>query len=768
LKSFSASTVKSWFQYRCERKARYELCSDEELAAVPVVKDVREAAWATLGNEFEERVVQRLAREGGLLLPAPGEKVLSEALTTAFLRGDRPEHLAAQVNLKPSRVPRFLQGTGLDLTRNIADLVRRERMSDGTLRFTVIDIKATRRATAFHKTQVAFYVRVLEERLAEMRLANAVEFDQSGEVWRIPDDGDAQGDRYQAEQFALRPYLRLVDEFCRDVLPTIARKRIGPGGFDETFFHIYFKCEQCAFLDHCAQAIDADRGADRDVSAVPGITHESKRALHRLGVRTVGQLSGARGLALSPGAGWALTRNASKLTARASALATGRIQRTDEQQTFLMPPRADVRLFVSIDFDPIDDRLAAIGYRRVDDGVVSREQCRVPATNSKRDEGEALVDVLGLLIEDLVEIDQVNRKTADGGDEGQAIFAHIFFYEAAEAINLQKAIGRHLDDPRIRGGLLHLVRLFPPEEVVPEPEFRGAHHLPATAVRSVLEQLYALPTAVSYDLRQTSQALAAVGGGPAYLPAPGFERPFSALLSIDVIRGFREAAIGAPTSAAIEADVSARLAALDGVVAWLFAQHADAEGRGVPLLRLNKRPFQFQQSFNPLEAGDLDVLLACELLENRAGLLEALIGLAQPAIRRRDAGRCMTGLRFLGSNAWGRQKLVRFGVPPESRETDIGPSDFRLILTDDSPDLRLDPQSWNLVECRLKPPTDEDPLRPDVVKLLMDREVYDGDLFQQLLRDTAEGGWCLDRPFHDVNTEKAARFLRHLAGSVEP
>ena len=87
LKSFSASTVNSWFQYRCERKVRYELSSDAELAAVPVLKDVREAPWAKLGNEYEIRVVRRLAAEGGLLQPAAGETVLSERLTLAFLRG---------------------------------------------------------------------------------------------------------------------------------------------------------------------------------------------------------------------------------------------------------------------------------------------------------------------------------------------------------------------------------------------------------------------------------------------------------------------------------------------------------------------------------------------------------------------------------------------------------------------------------------------------------------------------------------------------------
>src|SRR3546814_13672538 len=64
----------------------------------------------------------------------------------------------------------------------------------------------------------------------------------------------------------------------------------------------------------------------------------------------------------------------------------------------------------------------------------------------------------------------------------------------------------------------------------------------------------------------------------------------------------------------------------------------------MPLLRLAKKPFRFQASFDPLNAIDLDVLLACELLENRAGLLAALINLAQPAARRRDAGRCLAGL----------------------------------------------------------------------------------------------------------------------------
>src|SRR3546814_4876664 len=78
--------------------------------------------------------------------------------------------------------------------------------SDLAASLTVIDVKATRRATAFHKTQVAFYVRVLEELLRELKLTSSevTTINPFGEIWRIPDEGTAEGDDWQIEQFALR------------------------------------------------------------------------------------------------------------------------------------------------------------------------------------------------------------------------------------------------------------------------------------------------------------------------------------------------------------------------------------------------------------------------------------------------------------------------------------------------------------------------------------------------------------------------------------
>src|SRR5262249_1058994 len=188
------------------------------------------------------------------------------------------------------------------------------------------------------------------------------------------------------------------------------------------------------------------------------------------------------------------------------------------------------------------------------------------------------------------QIDRVNSQS----DETTGLYSHIFFYEPSEAINLQNAVKRHLNDPRVRGGLLHMVRLFPPEELVPEPEFRGMHHLPATALRSVVEQLYAMPVAVSYDLRQVSNALREAGLiATPYNPAPSFKHDFSSLLSVEVSRGLRENRRGHATVNEIESDVRARLQATRAVVEWLQAENRRAvQTDGSPLLRLAKKPFR--------------------------------------------------------------------------------------------------------------------------------------------------------------------------------
>lgn len=759
-KGLSGSTIKSWFQYRCERKTRYEIMEPSELAAIPVAKDDREKPWAVVGVDYENRVVQRLARETSVLRPPVGDSEgLRDDLAAAFLSGRGTARFAAQLKLRPDRRPSFL-GADLALRRSFADLVERDLGASAPV-FKVIDIKATRSARAFHKTQVAFYALLLEATLEERGLAGSI--DEEGEIWRIPDDGSAEGDAWAVDRFAIEPYRRLVRDFCSTNLATIATKRVEKGR-DETFFHVYFKCEQCSYLPHCSEAIGPARPAtSRDVSAVAGLSHEAKRSLLTIGASTVASLADkGSSIGRMDGAGWSLARRAETLIARAKALRDDTIGPGSEPHTFLMPPRSDVSLYLVADHDPVDDGLVTLGYLYVGvDG--SRELIEVLPSSDRQAEADALVKIFGLLVADLAAIDAHNAALEERGEEAASLYAHIFVFEPAEVAALQEAVKRHLDDDRVRHGLLDMVRLFPPEEVVPEPEFRGMQHLPATALRSVVEQLFALPVTVSYDLAQVSGALARAGHlGEPYQPGEPFARPFSSLLSIDVARGLREHKSTAPGADDVRDDVRARLQTTRAIAEWLRAEHVRRleAGEG-PMLRLNKLPFRLQASFNPLAADDLDVLRAFELLENRSGLLESLIKLARSKSVRRESGWAIGPMRLI--NIYPKQRYVDlwFKVPAEALDAEVAAGAFGLILTNGEPDFVLEPRTWSQLSCQMLDARPGD--GADLLRIRMFKGVFDSAAFQEAKRRAGEGDWWLDQSFVDLNSAKAEAYLTFLA-----
>lgn len=738
------------------------MMTPRELAAVPVGNDDREKSWAILGVDYENRVVAKLARARRVHLKRSNEDGLSDDVTNAFLRGEGTADYAAQVNLRPQGRPAFLSAAaGITLRRTFADLIRRDVVG-GALQFTVVDIKATRAARAFHKVQVAYYALLLRAVLGERSMAGRVS--PIGEIWRIPDDGSADGDAHHVEEFAIAPYVRLVEDFVGHALPTIASKEVSPTR-DATFFHVYFKCEQCSYLTHCLARVSPERRPEqRDVSAVAGLSHESKRTLLENGVTSVAALAqqGA-GIGRVDGAGWALSRRVEQLIQRARALATDQVGPGSEEQTFLMPARADVALFLVADHDPVDDGLVTLGYLHVQ-GDAMREEIVVLGTPDRSAEADALVAVFSRLIADLGAIDAHNAGLDD--DDPSAIHAHIFLYEPAEARALQNAVKRHLRDPRIRAGLLHMVRLFPPEEIVPEPEFKGVNHLPATALRSVVEQLLAVPSTVSYDLRQVSQALDRTGMlKVAYRPTSAFERPFSSLLSLEVSRRLRDRKPGAPTVGEVAEDVRSRLRTTAAIAAWLQDEHRrrlDVGGR--PLLRLAKKPFRLQASFDPIDAGDLDILKALELLENRAGMLDTLIRLAKPPATRRDAGGAVGPLHLIAVHRNARSRTMVLRRTPEARDADLAMGDIGFVLSDGSPDLLLDPRRWNgLAVTPLEPRPSDD---SNIIRVQVWNSVFEGPTMQRLAREIVGAGWWLDRTFVDPNSSKAAGYLAYLAAGA--
>lgn len=752
--SFSASTVKSWFQYRCDRKTRYETMSPQQRDSIPILKVESPALWAELGNQFESQLVAGLARSHPTLVPAPGEDTISEALAAAFLMEEGKKEdveYAYHLVLRSSKVLRDLLRLPpeVGIRWSIPDLVSVKRLAGGAS-FQIIDIKATQVATLFHKAQVAFYSLVLKSFLAELGSPGRVA--DEGQIWHMQTGGSQQDLGYVVEAFRLRSYEHLVIDFFQNRVPALLEQEV-QAGEDKTFFHLYFKCEQCEYLAHCRKAIAPEiPPASRDVSAVAGLSQESKRALKRMGVRTVGDLAVAKSLkSRSQTLNWSLRARGEQLLARAHALIEDKVSRIPDRLTYLMPAHADVRFFVSADVDPVEGNLSSIGLLRSDEDGEKFDIAVLP-TGTHDEERAALQRVLGELLQGLSAIDGHNATCGDH----EKIYSHIFMFEPSEATSLQEAIARHLDNDAIRSGLLEMIRIFPPEDAVPEPEYRGIHHLPATALRSVLEQLYAIPTTVSYDLRQVTAALARSDRpliNP-YVPKPVFGREFSSRLSIDVCRMLRTGKIDVHE---IEDDIIRRLRAVASLAEWLIVENADARE---PFLRLNKQPFRFQNEFHPLEADDLDVLQAQELLESRTGLMSALVELALPADQRRERLRCFADLRLLKWGKQGWKYWMLFQVPEESRQAELMPGELGLILSDDSPDIRLNYQRWRDFSVDLPPPRDENSVETLFVSVLP--SVFDGPAFQQLLQKN--GAWFLDKTYRDLNAPRVLNFLSFLAG----
>jgi hypothetical protein len=599
------------------------------------------------------------------------------------------------------------------------------------------------------------YALLLERLLERHGIPGRV--DNLGEIWHArPSAGAVE---WEVAPFRLAGYRSQVLDFIRTMVPVLAAVPLTPGR-DETAFHLYFRCEQCRFLPHCRRSIADDRSpAEWDVSAVPGLSRQSKATLVQLGIRSVGEFAAIADLKGKPGINWSLRQNAELILARARALVAKRVDRLPRRYTYAMPGEFDLSIVLAVDQNPIDGRLAAIGCLcEWGDDPASRRELTVEAVAGSGEEPEraALVRVLGSVV---AALDEADRHNAAG--KSPAIRAHLFVYEPAEASDLRAVLGRHLGDTAVRTGLLHMLRMFPPDDVPAEPEYKGVQHLAATALRSVIDDLYALPARVVHDLRSVTQALAAADPPltAPYAPAPRFARPFSSRLNIDACQDLRN---GQLSPVEVSADVVSRLRAAAALARWLAADNRMHRGAAEPnFLRLRKRPFRWQAGFHPLMAADLELVRAQEVLDRRCRELAALVELARPWEQRRDQFNCLARLRLLdvgpAATPWSALRL-RFAVSADSAQAELAPGELGLILTDDDPDLRLNPAAWSELFVDLVRVISRE---GGGIEVIVDVK-EDGPLIRRLLDHTPDGGWFVDRAYLDLNGERMDDFLGYL------
>jgi hypothetical protein len=353
---------------------------------------------------------------------------------------------------------------------------------------------------------------------------------------------------------------------------------------------------------------------------------------------------------------------------------------------------------------------------------------------------------------------------------------HFYIYDSLDLLTLKGLVERHLFDsepPELLAELSNLIRLFPPESVLPDAEtFRT---IPATVVVQMLRTLVALPVAYGYDLRTVSEIYQPERGGYRFRTPYGFSWEHSNQIAFERIhdvwnntpftyqqRGAERRMQPPEILEEIKTAVRAKLRATDAVVRRLKADMKDR-------LLLRKEPFQLSTGGEPLQVQLLEALRIFTTLEVSLDELDTKRSHTLPVKDRVAGFVCIHGLRATTGTPEPDGSLW-FSFDPSASDTKFEPDDFNLVLTPaDDPAIllseidgelfsstgkwRFDPYKVTLKEYDLL-------VSPPLVRLAPDKP---GTFMKKF---DPERSYVLDRLFIDYNSAKVFDVLGRLAAGT--
>ncbi|HEX7238815.1 MAG TPA: AAA domain-containing protein [Longimicrobiaceae bacterium] len=670
----TGTLVAQSFRFRCERQLRYDLVPEGERGPDVPGPAPRSGTEALLrsGRLWERRRLKELVRRFGeerVRLrgwTAAGDPLrLPYAEAVAALRDPGPWTFLVQPELRLPDPEGFGRRWGLDpslvrIAPAQPDLIRVRRLRDGSLRFLVVDIKASREATVAHYAQVAFYALLLEEVCRAEGVPGAPD-PRWGAVW-------SRGTR-GPRRFALGAYRHHVEEWLRD-LPRVAA--LDPS---ETAWHVSPASASCPYFDHCRA--EADR--TDDLARVPGLTPLGRQVLRDRGIRTVRELAKSFRRDTYTGC-HALEQDAARLKQRAQALQFGKVFDV-ERETHLMGPGEGTRVVLTAEEDPVTGTCFALGARPAGRGS-ARGEARVFLAEA----GTAAAE-RAMLLAFLGHLDRVAAAAPPAGPRESAL--HFYVWDRDELALLRAVLERHLGDPEARPAIARaLAVLFPMDEASGSRPLRGS---PGTVLADAVAALFALPIPYAYDLGSVSATLRPAESPHAFAPPEGYARPLTGRVAFERAHEAWRKGPPRPGSASpeearagIAAAVESRLAAVDSVVR---AVRERAERRGESRLRLFPEPFLPGESAEPLAHPLLERLRVFTRVEAATETVAVRTLHTLPAADRAKRFECIRGMELAERTAEGH--LV-FEFDPECRDAKFKPGDFTLVLTNEDSDTLLE------------------------------------------------------------------------------
>ena len=435
---------------------------------------------------------------------------------------------------------------GIQLTKANPDIIWIRPFSSGSplirtsdidpeFELHIIDVKMASEASLKHFTEVTFYAFALAEAIKEQGLDNRYQVSAKGLIWPGSHDNNkfrnlfngfkARGDAdpvlsalnntleevpYEVYEIHVRKFL---DERFLDVL----RKK----PFD-TFWHVSSKYQLCQYLGFCeAQAKESDH-----LCRVAWLNQGQADLIRQKGINTTAELFDG---IFADSVEWQTIKSENHqlkadqlaLKARTKAIQTNEPEIIKERKCGLMPNRVDMSIFLTIHFDPGTGLTFAIGAKRVyfnsgwqkGDAPIVNEQIfiidKVDSLNPDTEKNR-LIEFIDLVTSWFMEADSANSRISierherhERDSDFGKIKVHVFFWNQLEVKQLLRMIERHMTDPKVVDRVELLIRLFPPDSILP-PDAEAFKSQPGTVVKDVVRQLVGLPLSHDYTLLEAA------------------------------------------------------------------------------------------------------------------------------------------------------------------------------------------------------------------------------------------------------------------------
>jgi hypothetical protein len=552
----SKTVLAHTFELDCDRYLRFKLASHEEAAALDLAayRDQRPGAQPQMaaGRQWETAKYQDLVDvcPPEAICCALDDKVDPDLGRPAFiappalfetLNKDTPPRLffEAEFAVPDSFAPglrELYERHGLDPVKARPDILWIRPFgaspaigaaSGARHEIHIVDIKRAAEPSMKHFTEVTFYALALARALELAGLSDRYAVSAQGYIWPGNHDDNAFRDLHArfaaaddpdpltaALESTLVPvphevYHVHVRRFFEERLPRVLAE--APA---DAAWHVIPLCRGCEYVRYCR----AQAKRDDHLSRVPWLSRGQAAALRRddVAITTTRQLTDAiasdspawqRAKEINP----LLRGEAALLRARAMALHTGEPHFAENRVWPLMPRWTDMDIYITIQSDPGTGITFAMGagrrYRppgapagetmaeyRV--FVVDRAPDMTPET-----EGERLADFIQCVCGWLMEAHKFNR----GADkDARKARAQVFVWEPGEIRQLKRMLQRHMDAPGMTEAIQLLLRLFPPDDVLPDPDAFKSQ--PYTVVKEAFRQLVGLPLPHDYTLLDTVDA----------------------------------------------------------------------------------------------------------------------------------------------------------------------------------------------------------------------------------------------------------------------